>query len=163
MSMVENDIRFVCFDFDGVFTDCKFYITSKGEHFKCYNGKDSYAIKILKDKGIKTGLITAHDSDIIPHLLTFNHFNKLDYVKRGTRNKTNILDTWRKQLNLEWNQIAYIGDDTADIKCLEAVGYSACPQDAIQDVKDICTFVCSKVGGNGAVREFVEHLLKGRD
>jgi len=152
-------IRFVCFDFDGVFSDCKFYVNTEGVHSKGYNGKDGYSIKMLKDNNIKTALLTAHDSPCIKHICNLNHFNKLDFVNKGSRNKIEVLEKWRKELNLEWINIAYIGDDISDIKCLEKVGIAGCPNDAIPEVKRICNFISQHNGGGGAVREFTNYIL----
>jgi len=153
-------IRFVCFDFDGVFSDCKFYVNINGVHSKGYNGKDGYSIKMLKDNGIKTALLTAHDSPCIKHICKLNHFNKLDYVNKGSRNKIEVLIKWKEELGLEWINIAYIGDDISDIKCLQKVGLAGCPSDAIPEVKAVCNFISQYGGGAGAVREFTNYILE---
>ena len=151
-----NNIKFVVFDFDGTFTDCQFYVSSSGEHMKSYNGKDSYAIKILKDLGLKVGILTAHDSDCFDHILKFNHFNKLDIFNRGSTRKLIVLDEWRKQLKIDWENIAYMGDDLGDLECIQTVGYSACPADAVEEIRMNSRFICKKEGGKGAVREWVD-------
>lgn len=158
--MFAPQIKFVCFDFDGVFTDCKFYVDNKGNHFKAYNGKDSYGIKILKERGVKVGLLTSHDSEVIDQLVNnFNHFNKIDLVKRGDQNKIEQLTLWKNMLDLNWNQIAYMGDDLNDLECLKKVGVSACPADASPEIKKICYFVSDNNGGQCAVRDFIRYLI----
>ena len=150
-------IKLVCFDLDGVFTDGKIYV-DEHKHTKCYNGKDSYGLKLLKDKNIKIGLITSHDT---PLLKNMEHiFSRMDYVSSGNYNKKEILDQWKEKLDLEYNQIAYIGDDLPDKEILEIVGFSACPNDAHDSIKNIVKFISIKNGGNGAVREFVDYIIE---
>ena len=158
---VKNDvknykIKFVCFDLDGVFTDGKIYV-DEHKHLKCYNGKDSYGLKLLKEKNIKTGLITAHDT---PLLKNMEHIiSRMDYLSSGNYNKKEILEQWKNELNIDYNEIAYIGDDLPDKEILELVGLSACPNDAHDSIKDIVNFKCSKNGGEGAVREFIDYII----
>jgi len=61
--------------------------------------------------------------------------------------------------NCSLSEIAYIGDDENDIECMELCGINACPSDAVEPVKKISDFACSKSGGDGAVREFIDHLI----
>lgn len=152
-------IKFICFDFDGVFTDGQFYMSSLGEQIKSYNGKDSFGLKILKDRGVKTAVLTAHDTPTWEHLIKVNHFNKLDLFKKGDQTKIEQLTAWKNQLNLNWSQIAYMGDDLSDLECLKAVGTSACPNDAVPEIKEVCHYVMKKDGGRGAVREFISYLI----
>ena len=153
-------IKFVVFDFDGTFTEGKFHIDSNGVETKVYNGKDSYAIKILNDLGIKTALLTSHDSPVFDHLLKINHFNKLDFFDKGSQNKIEILDLWRKNLNLSWSQIAYTGDDLNDYDCMKRVGFAACPIDAVDEIKQLSHYQSKLAGGKGAVRDFVNYMVK---
>ena len=153
----KNKIKFVCFDLDGVFTDGKIYV-DEHKHLKCYNGKDSYGLKLLKDKNIHTGLITAHET---PLLKNMEHIiSRMDYISSGKYNKKEILDQWKEKLNIDYNEIAYIGDDLPDKEILEIVGFSACPNDAHNSIKKIVKFICKKNGGNGAVREFIDYIVE---
>lgn len=162
-STIENNfnekikIKFVAFDLDGVFTDGKIYVDDQ-KQLKCYNGKDSYGLKLLGDKNIKTGLITAHDT---PLLKNMEHiYPRMDYISSGNYNKKEVLDGWKDQLNLEYNEIAYIGDDLPDKEILEIVGFSACPNDAHISIKNIVKFISRQKGGNGAVREFIDYIIE---
>ena len=156
---VKNIIKFVVFDFDGVFTNGKIYFNNNNSHIsKCYNGKDSFSLKLLKKKNIKTGIITADTLDIVSN--AYHIKDRIDKYSFGHSDKLNILHSWSKELNIELKNIAYIGDDLSDIPVLEHVGFSACPNDAIDSVKEKCDYICNNIGGNGCVREFVEKILK---
>ena len=152
-------IKLVVFDFDGVFTDGKFYFNNESKLYKSYNGKDSFSLNLLKEQNIKTGIIT-NDKEIsieyAPHI-----FNRLDKYSIGSNKpKIEILDEWLTEYNFSYDDVAYIGDDLPDIDILKNVRFSACPKDAVDNVKKICNYICKKNGGDGAVREFVEKVLE---
>ena len=150
-------IKLVIFDLDGVFTDGKIHIHSNGEHHKNYDCKDTYGLKMLRAKGIKTGMITAHDSPVLPKMIHL--YPRLDLIVSGMYDKITQLEQWRNELNLEWSEIAYIGDDFPDLPPIQKVGFSGCPSDAIQELRDVVSYVCQAPGGRGAVREFIHQIL----
>lgn len=155
-------IKFVVFDFDGVFTDGKIYFGPNGHLSKAYNGKDSYALKMLRDRDIRIGIITTDKHISIknaPHI-----FERLDRSSIGLeKSKLDVLNEWLIESKIDPNEVAYMGDDIPDIGILGFLnkfnGLSGCPLDAIESVKSICKFVSTKKGGDGAVREFVEFIL----
>lgn len=152
-------IKFVVFDFDGVFSNGKFYFDNNDNIKKCYHGKDSYALKIIKNHDIKCGIIT---NDKIISLKHAPHiFDRLDNVSLGSdKPKLEILDTWLDEYGFTYKDVAYIGDDLPDIPVLKKVGFSACPRDAVEEVIKVSHYVCKKDGGEGAVREFVDLIIK---
>lgn len=152
-------IKMIVFDFDGVFTDGTMTINSQGIQSKSYHCRDSYAIKMLKDRDIVVGIISAHKTDTYQHLSEINHFNKLDFLSSNATDKLRVLNREREKYNLQWDEIAYMGDDIADLECLEKVGFSLCPSDAIEKVKKICWMKTKNSGGNCAVREITEYLI----
>lgn len=158
-------IKFVVFDFDGVFTDGKCYFDNE-RILKYYDIKDGKGLSLLRNNDILTGCISAYstekqvelnnnniDNEILSHL-------KFEYVSIGSSNKLDILNKWLNELDIDINDVAYIGDDLTDIQILDKVGFSACPNDAVQECKDVVNYVCDKRGGYGCVREFVEVILK---
>ena len=152
-------IKFVVFDFDGVFTDGKFYFDNSNNMKKCYNAKDTYSLKILKEYDIKCGIITNDKVISIEHAPHI--FDRLDKVSLGSDEpKLDILDIWLKEYGYSYKEVAYIGDDLPDIPVLEKVGFSGCPNDAVDDVKKVSQYICKNKGGEGAVREFVDLIIK---
>lgn len=152
-------IKLVVFDFDGVFSDGKFYFNNNGLTTKSYNAKDAFALKILKKNGIKTGLIT--NDYVVSAQYAAHIFDRLDKCSiNDDLPKDIIMEKWLKEYNLSYDEIAFIGDDLSDIPLLEKVFFSGCPSDAIQEVKEICSYICDKKGGEGAVREFVDLIIK---
>ncbi len=150
-------IKFIIFDFDGIFTNGNIFYLSNGKQIKYYNVKDGMAITFLKNHNILTGLISSHYSKCTSYIA--NHL-KFDKISIGSKiSKFNIMYQWKNKLKLNWNQIAYIGDDIVDIECLKNIGLSACPSDAVNEVKNICKYICKNKGGKGAVREFSEYVI----
>ena len=157
-------IKFVIFDFDGIFTDGKCYFDQENI-IKYYNVKDGMAIKILRDHNLISGLISSYNSEKDVFLNKnkidqeiMNHL-KFDYKFIGKANKIDILDNWLKDLNLDYNNVAYIGDDINDIEVMKRVCFSSCPYDAVSECKKIVNYICKKKGGDGCVREFVDKII----
>jgi YrbI family 3-deoxy-D-manno-octulosonate 8-phosphate phosphatase len=152
-------IKLIIFDFDGVFSNSKFYFDNSNNIKKTYNAKDAYSLKILKKYNIKCGIIT---NDKIISIKNAPHiFDRLDKVSLGSdKPKLEILDIWLNEYGFSYQDVAYIGDDLPDIPVLKKVGFSACPKDAVEKVKEVSQYVCKNKGGDGAVREFVDLIIK---
>jgi YrbI family 3-deoxy-D-manno-octulosonate 8-phosphate phosphatase len=82
---------------------------------------------------------------------------KLCYV--GRDKKIDILDQWRNDLGLSFDQIAYLGDDINDLECIRKVGFTACPSNALNAVKTEVDIILSLKGGEGCVRQFIDNYL----
>ena len=149
-------IKLVVFDFDGVFTDGNIYF-SNNKIVKNYNVKDGLGIKLLKNEGIRIGVLSGYKNNesqkkILEHL-------DISFVKLNCDDKLNVLNEWCSNLDLSLNQVAYMGDDLNDLSIMKHVGFSGCPLDACKTVKEIANFVSKKKGGKGCVREFCEYII----
>ena len=157
------EIKFVVFDFDGVFSD-KIFISSDGVITKSVNPKDTYSLKLLKDKNIKIGIITACSSNVINNIDKI--MSRIDYLSTGNYDKLSVIKKWIYQLNcidglnINFENVAYIGDDVFDVPVIKNVGFSACPADAVNECLTTAKFVCKNKSGEGAVREFVDKILE---
>lgn len=145
-------------DVDGTLTDGKIYISNDGELFKAFNIKDGCGIHdIAIAAGIIPVVITGRNSDILEKRC---REIGIQSIYQGVSNKIETLELISNNLN----KIAYIGDDINDLPCMNLVkesgGIVACPADAVKKVKDIADFICEKNGGDGAVREFIDWLVK---
>ena len=151
-------IKFVVFDFDGVFTDGKILFDNNGDVIKYYNAKDGNAIFRLKQKNIITGIISGWKNNI-SQMSIIKHL-KFDKISFGSDDKLNILLNWCKELNISIENVAYIGDDLNDIDIMNSnIQLKCCPNDADNTIKNKVDYICSKNGGFGAVREFCEYIL----
>lgn len=153
-------------DVDGTLTDGKVYMGLKGEVMKAFDIKDGYGIHdILPKYGIVPVIITARSSIILD-----NRCKELgiEEIHQGVRTKLDCLKSIINKYSSDslfysLANVAYIGDDILDIQCMqpvkEAGGIIGCPADAISEVKDFADFISTKLGGNGAVREFIEYII----
>lgn len=157
-------ILFVVFNFDGVFTDGDVIFDNNNNIIKKYNIKDGKGIFLLKKNNIKIGLLSNFytNNKLIFNNTSYNNFiNHFNFDKYyiGVDNKKKILDKWIKDMNINYDNIAYIGDDINDIELLKIVNFSACPNDANDIVKNNVKYICNNNGGKGCVREFCEKII----
>jgi len=120
---------------------------------KKFNTSDSAGVLFLKLAGIKSAIITGENS-----LAVKKRFRKLemDDLFMGVKNKVDAAEKLLQKYNLEWKEVAYIGDDLNDILLLRKAGLSACPSSAKDYIKKEADWVLKSKGGEGAFREFVE-------
>ena len=149
---------FLC-DVDGTLTDGGMYYSENGDELKKFNTRDGMGFQLLREAGIKTGIITSEDTKIVA-----NRAKKLkvDFLYQGKRDggKLSIAKDICEQMGITLNEVAYIGDDINCVELLKAVGIKACPADACEEVKAIADIsVMMKKGGNGCVREFIQRCI----
>ena len=152
----KKTIKLFLSDVDGTLTDGGMYYSESGDELKKFNTRDGMGFQLLREAGIKTGIITSEDTHIV-----VNRAKKLkvDFLHQGKRNggKVVVAKEICGQLGITLDEVAYIGDDINCMELLEAVGVKACPGDACEEVKDIPgMMVMKKNGGEGCVREFIE-------
>lgn len=149
-------IKVFVMDVDGTMTDGRFTVDEFGNETKTFNVKDGMAIKLLHDAGIKTAIITAHKSKVVE-----NRAKQLgvDYYYESNK-KAKTLDSIINNMNININEVAYIGDDLNDIELFNIVGHTGCPKDACDEIKEKANYLCKLKGGYGAVREYAEHIIK---
>jgi len=150
-------IKILVMDVDGTLTDGKIYIGSEGEVFKAFNVKDGMGISKLRANNIIPAIITGRESEILKRR---TEELKIEELYQGEENKVEKLKELVERYKCTLSEVAYIGDDENDLGCIEVCGLTACPADAIDSVKEAADIVCIRNGGNGAVREFIEIILK---
>ena len=152
----KKTIKLFLSDVDGTLTDGGMYYSESGDELKKFNTRDGMGFQLLREAGIKTGIITSEDT----HIVVNRAKNlKVDFLHQGKRNggKLVVAKEICGQLGITLDEVAYIGDDINCMELLEAVGVKACPGDACEEVKDIPgMMVMKKNGGEGCVREFIE-------
>lgn len=165
-------IKFLVMDVDGTLTDGKIYMGNDGEVFKAFDVKDGCGIKDIlptanDNEGIIPIIITARKSQIL-----VNRCKELNLKElyQGIRNKKEKLDAILEKYsemdheNYNYSHVAYIGDDILDLQCMNHInaagGIVGCPRDAVKDVLKVSSFISEHDGGNGAVREFIEWIIK---
>lgn len=152
-------IKLFLSDVDGVLTDAGMYYTESGDEFKKFNTHDGMGFNLLKQAGIKTGIITTEQTMIVSRRA---EKLKIDYVYQnaGFGGKLKAAQEICEKENITLAEVAYIGDDINCIELLSAVGLAACPANATEKVKRIPGIIhLTKSGGEGVVREFIELIL----
>lgn len=156
----KKKIKLFLSDVDGTLTDSGMYYSNNGEELKKFNTRDGKGFQILRNHKIKTGFITSEKSKVVE-----NRAKKLkiDYLFQAVENKGKLEAAYNicKENNISIDEVAYIGDDLNCIELLSSVGWAACPSDSDVSVKSIFNInVLENKGGNGAVREFINLIIK---
>jgi len=149
---------FLC-DVDGTLTDGGMYYSETGDELKKFNTRDGMGFQLLREAGIKTGIITSENTKIVENRVKKL---KIDYLRQSKRDGGKVAAAKEicDELGISFNEVAYIGDDINCYELLSSVGIAACPADAIQKVRSIPNIhVVTRNGGEGCVREFIESLL----
>jgi 3-deoxy-D-manno-octulosonate 8-phosphate phosphatase (KDO 8-P phosphatase) len=153
-------ITLLVLDVDGVLTDGRLTVYGDGSESKAFHTHDGHGLRMWQRAGLKVALISGRHSEPtqrraeqleIPHVFQNCHF-KLPKLKELLA-----------ELNLEPEQVAYIGDDLPDLPVIRFVGFGVAVANAIDVVKARADYVTTRCGGDGAVREVVEMILKGSD
>ena len=115
--------------------------------------------KLLKEAGIITGIITGENVELVRRRA---EKMKVDEIHLGIQDKMKILNEICSKYDLNYEEIAYIGDDINDLELVKTVGIGCTVQDGMECVKDISKIITLAKGGDGAVREIVEIILKAK-
>ncbi len=150
-------IKYLVMDVDGTLTDGKIYMGAHGEMMKAFNIKDGCGIHdIAIPGGIIPVIITGRTSEIVKKRCGELGIQQVYQGIKKIEQLNSIAD--------DLSQVAYIGDDINDLSCMipvkEAGGVVGCPADAVERVKEISDFVALHNGGDGAVRDFIEWIIK---
>lgn len=154
----QPQIKLFLSDVDGTLTDGGMYYSEKGDELKKFNTRDGMGFQLLREAGIKTGIITSENTEIVA-----NRAKKLkiDFLVQGKRDGGKLAAAQEicDQLEITLNEVAYIGDDINCRELLEAVGVAACPADGNAIIKNIPSIkVMNRNGGEGCVREFINTI-----
>ncbi len=150
-------IKLLLLDVDGVMTDGRIIYTSDGSETKAFDVKDGHGLKLLQRAGVKVGIITGRQSDIV---LRRAKELGIELVYQNAKNKLVPFQDILKREKLTPEQVAYVGDDVVDLPILSRVGFAATVADAVDDIKPYVHYVTVREGGRGAVREICDLLLK---
>ena len=152
-----SEIKLLVLDVDGVLTDGGLILHDDGTESKIFNTLDGHGIRLWMRAGLKVAFLSGRSSGPtnrraeqleVDHCLTDCHF------------KLPALEELTEREGLSKENIAYIGDDLPDIPAIRFAGFGAAVSNAVQEVKDSADFVTSRRGGDGAVREVIEYILK---
>lgn len=157
-------VKLLLMDVDGVLTDGKLYnvpdVEGKMVETKGFDSRDGIGLQWLSWKGIKTGVISGRLS---PATAERARQCKMTYVYQGHIEKIPILEEILADAQIDSQEVAYVGDDFTDIVIMHRVGLAVATANARAEVKQEAHYVTQAAGGDGAVREVVELILKAQD
>ena len=152
-----SKVKLLALDVDGVLTDGKLFYSENGQEFKAFDVKDGLGLKQLIDAGIDIAIITSRDSIAVEKRAEELGIKQ---IKQGVKNKLDALIKVCRELKIEINECAYMGDDLPDYEVMAGAGISLTVADAATEIIDLADWVSSRPGGRGAVREICEIILK---
>lgn len=146
----------IVFDFDGVFTDNKVTLTQEGvESVRC-DRSDGYGIGLLQKANVPMIVLSKESNPVVAARCKKL---KLDYIQ-GLDDKLTELKRWVEISDLPLSHLIYVGNDINDLECMTVVGCAVCPSDAHEKVKPYARIILEHAGGNGAIRELAEMVIK---
>jgi 3-deoxy-D-manno-octulosonate 8-phosphate phosphatase (KDO 8-P phosphatase) len=151
-------IRLLLLDVDGIMTDGRIVYDNNGIETKSFDVKDGHGLKLLQRAGIRVGIITGRQSEVVVHRA---RELSIDILYQGVKDKLVPYREILEKFGLGEGEVAYMGDDVVDLPILRRVGFSATVADAVPEVGPLVHYVTEKRGGRGAVREVCDLILKG--
>ncbi|WP_417660525.1 KdsC family phosphatase [Pseudomonas sp.] len=149
-------IKLAIFDVDGVLTDGKLYFLVDGGEFKTFNTLDGHGIKMLINSGVRTAIITGRNSPVVERRA---QNLGIQHLYQGREDKLVVLDELLGELDLNYEQVAYLGDDLPDLPVIRRVGLGMAVSSADSFVRQHAFAVTQAKGGEGAAREFCELIM----
>ena len=157
LNEILSHITTFIFDFDGVMTDGRVFCDFEGHPLRATNVKDGYALQLATKLGYNVAVISGA---VCPSTIVRMNSLGVTDVFTGIPNKVLKLNEYMAEKGLKPEEIVFMGDDIPDLRVMQCTGLPACPADAVPEVKAISKFVSEKPGGQGAVRDLIERVLK---
>lgn len=152
-----NNIKCFVFDVDGVLTNSMLHVTTSGELLRQMNIKDGYVLKEALNQGFNICVISGGKNEGVRERL--RNLGVTD-IHLGISDKVKVLKEFCDIYQIKMEEVLYMGDDIPDLYPMKLVGLPTCPQDACAEVKAISKYVSHQKGGDGAVRDVIEQVLK---
>ena len=154
------EIKMFLADCDGCLTDGGMYYSENGDELKRFNTLDGMGFRLLRERGILTGIITGENRE-----LNRRRMKKLelDIYEEGVTDKLAVVKRLCEKYNISLQNVAYVGDDINDLAVIRAVGFGFSVPNGIQEVKEAARCVVRRSGGQGAVREAADMILNHMD
>ena len=154
-----RSVKLAIFDVDGVLTDGKLYFLVDGSEFKTFNTLDGHGIKMLIASGVRTAIISGRKTPIVERRA---QNLGIQHLYQGREDKLVVLDELLGQLNLNYAQVAYLGDDLPDLPVIRRVGLGMAVASADAFVRENAHGITQARGGEGAAREFCELIMRAQ-
>jgi len=153
------DVRLLAMDCDGVLTDGAVWFTEHGDELKRFSTRDGLGVRLWTDAGLPAAIVTGRGG--APVRRRARELG-IAHVLEGVRDKAHAAAALAEATGVEPRHTAYAADDWPDLPLMRLVGYPVAVADAEPAVIEAAAWVTNRPGGNGAVRDLVEHLLAAR-
>lgn len=152
-----KNISAIILDVDGVLTNGMLLLTESGEQLRQFNIKDGYALQLAVKKGFKVAVISgARSKGVEARMIGLG----IKDIFLGVDSKPEVYQEFLKKSGLSSDQILFIGDDIPDLQLMKLAGLSACPADAVEEIKVLADYISPRKGGDACVRDILEKVLK---
>ena len=151
-------VRLLILDVDGVLTDGRIIYDNFGDELKFFNVHDGFGMSLLYKAGIKSVIITAKKTRIVKRRAGDMHIAAL----YSSYKKLSVYRKVLKRFSVKHEEVCYMGDDLMDLPVMKKVGFAVAPPNAIEEVKNSSHYITRKEGGQGAVREIIDIILKSQ-
>ncbi len=155
-----QSIKLLALDVDGILTDGRIYYGNNGEELKAFNIKDGLGIKLLQRAGVTVAIITGRKSAMVERRAKELGISE---VVQGREDKREALEELCQRHKLTLAECAYMGDDLPDLSAINAAGLGLSVADATSAVRSAAQWCSTRNGGEGAVREACEFILRAKD
>ncbi len=158
VSTLAKQVQMIVFDFDGVFTDNRVLVLQDGSEGVFCTRADGFGLEAVRNLGIHLMVLSKEKNPVVSARC---RKLKLPCIQ-GIDNKSEVLIQEAGKLGIPLENVAYMGNDINDLECLRLIGLPACVSDSFPDVIDASLYVAKAKGGQGAVREFCDYIVKAK-
>lgn len=152
-------VKLLLMDCDGVLTDGRLYFSKDGEALKVFHVRDGQGLAIWHSAGFLSGVITGRKSKMLEKRVSELGIR---YLKQSSKDKLKDFEEIILDAEVSSDEVAYLGDDVSDISLLNSVGFPVAVNESIEKVRSCARYITLKKGGDGAVREVVDLLIKSK-
>lgn len=153
-----EELRLIVLDVDGVLTDGTVLLGAGDEELKAFHTRDGAGLAMWREAGLSTTFLTGRGGEAVRRRA---RELRIEHIWERAADKRIAYQEVLNHFGVEPHQTVVMGDDLLDLPILKLAGFSAAPADAARDVRDRVDFVAPSAGGRGAVRDLVEHILRG--
>ncbi|HEX2271110.1 MAG TPA: HAD hydrolase family protein [Pyrinomonadaceae bacterium] len=152
-------VKLLLMDCDGVLTDGRIWILEHGGDQKAFHTRDGLGIEMLHRAGLMSGIISGRLSSALERRA---QSLRVSYLWQGREDKREAFTGTLVQAQVSNDEVAYVGDDLTDLALMAQAGLAVAVADAAAEVRERAHYVTTANGGNGAIREVVELILKAQ-
>lgn len=155
-----KEIKYLVIDVDGTMTDAGIYYDEHGNELKKFCTKDAAGFFAAHQAGMEILVLTGRECAATTRRMTEM---KVDYLVQNCKDKVTYLKQFMEEKGITKDRLGYLGDDLNDLPGMQLCGFVGCPADACAEIKEYADYVAATKGGEGAVRDIIEYMLRVRD